>query len=160
MVQFTTTPAEIQDIDEILEITRLCRLSPWSPEDLKDEIGRTNSLLIVVFSGDRENVQGFISGRLVPAAVAENLFDAEIYNIGVKPESRNKGAGALLLSEFLDQCRGSGVSDVWLEVRVSNEAALRFYRAHGFTDAGVRKAFYSGPVEDALALKLTIGKFT
>ena len=39
-----------------------------------------------------------------------------------------------------------------LEVRVSNESAIRLYRSRGFTDAGVRPRYYSDNREDALIM--------
>jgi len=39
-----------------------------------------------------------------------------------------------------------------LEVRISNEAARRFYLAHGLSEVAVRKGYYHNPHEDALAM--------
>jgi ribosomal-protein-alanine N-acetyltransferase len=38
-------------------------------------------------------------------------------------------------------------------VRSSNAAAIALYRRHGFSQAGIRRAYYSAPVEDALLLQ-------
>jgi ribosomal-protein-alanine N-acetyltransferase len=39
-----------------------------------------------------------------------------------------------------------------LEVRVSNDAAIRLYRGRGFVDSGVRPRYYSDNREDALIM--------
>ena len=39
-----------------------------------------------------------------------------------------------------------------LEVRRSNEPARRLYDRFGFSVAGVRRAYYTNPVEDAIVL--------
>ena len=46
-----------------------------------------------------------------------------------------------------------GPPPIRLEVRASNAAALALYQRHGFSAAGVRRAYYSAPVEDALLLQ-------
>ena len=45
-----------------------------------------------------------------------------------------------------------GVDHATLEVRRSNTAALRLYAKAGFVEAGVRRNYYTQPVEDALVL--------
>jgi ribosomal-protein-alanine N-acetyltransferase len=39
-----------------------------------------------------------------------------------------------------------------LEVRLSNMPARRLYERFGFSVAGVRRAYYTNPVEDAIVL--------
>jgi len=43
-----------------------------------------------------------------------------------------------------------------LEVRESNTPALQLYQRAGFKKAGVRKNYYSTPVEDALVLSFVL----
>ena len=46
-----------------------------------------------------------------------------------------------------------GVRKIFLEVRISNTAAIRLYETCGFEQVGERKKYYSDPVEDALVMK-------
>lgn len=46
----------------------------------------------------------------------------------------------------------AGCTDIFLEVRVSNQAALQFYRKLGYEVLSVRKNYYSNPVEDAFIM--------
>jgi ribosomal-protein-alanine N-acetyltransferase len=48
----------------------------------------------------------------------------------------------------------AGVSEVILEVRASNAAAVGFYRALGFAENGRRARYYADPEEDALLMRL------
>ena len=52
----------------------------------------------------------------------------------------------------MDEAIGRGVTRATLEVRRSNAAALRLYEHLGFSLSGVRRNYYTNPVEDALIL--------
>ena len=51
-----------------------------------------------------------------------------------------------------ETARSSARSRATLEVRRSNEPAQKLYEKFGFTVAGVRRRYYSNPIEDALVL--------
>ena len=53
---------------------------------------------------------------------------------------------------MLGQGAQSGALRATLEVRQSNDAARMLYERFGFAVAGVRRSYYSKPVEDALVL--------
>ena len=69
---------------------------------------------------------------------------------------RRQGVGSALIAACLTWAAKAGASKVRLEVRASNTAAHALYRRHGFLPAGVRRAYYSAPVEDALVLQATL----
>ena len=52
----------------------------------------------------------------------------------------------------------TGNEQVDLEVRASNEAALRLYRRAGFRAIGRRRGYYADPIEDAVLLRLDLAK--
>ena len=56
--------------------------------------------------------------------------------------------------EPLELCEGGrlGAHRATLEVRRSNDVARHLYERLGFSTAGVRRAYYTNPVEDALVL--------
>jgi ribosomal-protein-alanine N-acetyltransferase len=54
---------------------------------------------------------------------------------------------------FVEQARTTGASTIRLEVRASNAAARALYQRYGFSAAGIRRAYYSAPLEDALLLQ-------
>ena len=57
--------------------------------------------------------------------------------------------GSSLLIEKMAQ---RGITRIVLEVRVSNDPAIRLYERHGFLVVGTRKNFYEKPVEDAYVM--------
>ena len=57
-----------------------------------------------------------------------------------------------MLEALMERGRERGIERYTLEVRVSNEPAIRLYHRLGFEDAGIRKNFYEKPSEDALIM--------
>lgn len=84
------------------------------------------------------------AGFLVWRKVAEGEF--EILNLAVAKEHRRRGLASALLAAAMRPGRW------FLEVRQSNRAARGFYGAAGFREAGIRRAYYIGPTEDAIVL--------
>jgi ribosomal-protein-alanine N-acetyltransferase len=80
------------------------------------------------------------------------LDELHINNLAVLPDLRRTGIGSLLLEFALTKGVELGARRATLEVRRSNEAARLLYERFGFSVAGVRVAYYSKPVEDALVL--------
>jgi len=83
------------------------------------------------------------------------LEEGELANIAVRDDLRGRGIGSRLLDCMVDVARGVGVRKIYLEVRESNEGALRLYGGRGFVEIGVRKGYYERPREDARVLQLT-----
>jgi len=82
---------------------------------------------------------------------------AELEAIAVTAEHQRRGLGRKLLEQIFEGVRKRGVSEIWLEVRVSNEPAIRIYRRAGMREVGLRKGYYADPAEDASVMSLTIG---
>jgi [ribosomal protein S18]-alanine N-acetyltransferase len=95
-------------------------------------------------------VAGFAIASLLPP-------EAELETIAVAPEQQRRGVGRELLKSLAETLRPRGVRSLLLEVRASNEAALRLYQQAGFLTAGRRPGYYSDPSEDALLMRLTLG---
>ena len=75
-----------------------------------------------------------------------------INNLAVRPELRGQGLASRLLAGVMAESARMGADSATLEVRRSNTPALRLYAKAGFTEAGVRRNYYTQPVEDALVL--------
>lgn len=76
--------------------------------------------------------------------------EAELLRIAVCPEARGKGHGRRLLAESSEALKALGVSELHLEVRVSNQGARSLYEAEGWVLAGLRKAYYRDGEDAAL----------
>jgi len=88
--------------------------------------------------------------RLIGFSLARAMFeDMELLKIGVTPEFQRRGFGTQLQDVTLAEGRMRGAARCFLEVRKSNQKAIRFYSASGFQITGARLTYYSNPIEDA-----------
>ncbi len=78
--------------------------------------------------------------------------EGNITNVAVSSGARRRGVGTGLLKYLMTQGDREGVTAYTLEVRVSNEAAIRMYEKLGFRSEGIRPNFYEKPTEDAMIM--------
>jgi len=93
------------------------------------------------------------AGAVVAYCAGWIIFDElHVNNLAVDPPWRRRGVASALLTFVLEAAAAEGATRATLEVRRSNEPALRLYERFGFAYAGVRTAYYRQPIEDALVL--------
>lgn len=142
----------VEDSASIHNIAVACGIDAWTADQYRDETNRSDAIFLI--AAEDSEIVGFIVGRSVPGT-AEGL-DGEVYNIAVLPQFRGRGIGQSLLENALKHFRTRRCRSVWLEVRASNVGAIYFYEINGFTRITIRRNFYSGPVEDAIVMRLTL----
>ncbi len=138
-----------QDVPQLEELETLTRLCFWGSENYIRFLTQTEyfgSKAVATVKSQTSRMIGFYLAR----SVVENL---ELLKIGVYPQFQNKGIGARLLDNALSEGIRRGCQRCYLEVRMSNESAIRFYLNHRFRVAGERANYYSDPVEDALVME-------
>ena len=96
-------------------------------------------------------LSGAVAGYGVMSLV---VGEAHLLNICVAPDWQHQGYGRFLLEHFMELARERGAGKMFLEVRLSNNAAIALYRGGGFNEVGMRKNYYPGEHgrEDALIL--------
>ena len=129
----------------MLQIERASFVNPWTREMYLAELENRGVSYCLVARNNSQEVVGFCSFWRV-------LDELHINNLAVAPPSRGVGVGTALLRAVLSQGARLGARRATLEVRRSNDAARRLYERLGFSVAGVRRAYYTSPVEDALVL--------
>jgi ribosomal-protein-alanine N-acetyltransferase len=75
-----------------------------------------------------------------------------VMNVAVAPKHRRKQIASALLDRLFDVTAGEGRRGYTLEVRVSNDVAIRLYERAGFKPRGVRRGYYTDNREDALIM--------
>jgi len=134
-----------EDLAGVMEVDRSSFATPWSREMYDTELQNSGISFIVVLRTPECRVAGYCSYRLV-------VDEVHINNVAVRAECRSKGFGRCLVEYALREGRNRGATRVLLEVRSGNVAARQLYESLGFTTIGLRRAYYSEPVEDALVL--------
>ena len=73
-------------------------------------------------------------------------------NLAVAESHRRRGIATRLMARLFEMTSGDGRRGYTLEVRVSNEAAIKLYESLGFKARGVRRGYYTDNREDALIM--------
>ncbi|WP_245838345.1 GNAT family N-acetyltransferase [Niveispirillum lacus] len=70
------------------------------------------------------------------------LDEGELLTLGTDPAAQGKGGGKALLRQGLSYLAQQGVTRCFLEVAVTNTAAIGLYALCGFQSAGQRRGYY------------------
>lgn len=135
------------DINDVLRIEQASFSIPWSREMFLCELTDHPFSYLYVAKDRSGKVLGYICYWLI-------FDEMNILNLAVDDELRRKGIGSDLIKFALRDGVSRGAGTVILEVRCSNEAAIRLYEKFGFRKAAVRKGYYDNPKEDALLMTL------
>ena len=138
---------ECRDLSGVYEISSKSFAAPWSLPAIEAEYNNDLAYYLVARSDDK--TIGFIGAWLV-------FDEVQITNIAVDPAYRGQGTAKLLLGRLITDMTARGMSVAFLEVRVSNVAALKLYEAFDFIYIGYRKQFYENN-EDAHLMSLSLG---
>lgn len=116
---------------------------PWSEKSFRDAVARQENIYVVAEE----------DGVILGYAGAWSVFgEADITNVCVKEDCRQKGIGKNLLRVLIEEGGKAGINTFFLEVRESNLAAIALYEGLGFQKIGVRKNFYEKPVENGIVM--------
>jgi [ribosomal protein S18]-alanine N-acetyltransferase len=135
----------LEQIDAVLAIEEASFTNPWTREMYMAELENPGVSYCFLANDAGGRPIGFCSFWRV-------LDELHINNLAVVPEQRRTGVASALLTFVLEEGVRLGARRATLEVRRSNDPARYLYEQFGFTVAGVRRGYYTRPVEDALVL--------
>jgi ribosomal-protein-alanine N-acetyltransferase len=135
-------PSDREAVDAILKPSDL-------RVDIDAELERKLSLVWVLRLDPRQDPVGFLLAWHV-------VDELHLLEIATHPEMRRRGVARNLLLALLEQARSLHARLLLLEVRRSNEAAIRLYRSLGFRTTGVRRGYYADNSEDALEMRIVL----
>ena len=134
---------DLVDLSGIETIEQRAYPTPWSRSMFASELAKPTSICLGAFEG--EDLIGYvINARYVDAW--------HVMNVAVEPEHRGRGIATALLERLFALTRDDERRGYTLEVRVSNEDAIRLYEKLGFTAHGTRRGYYTDNREDAVIM--------
>ena len=120
-------------VEAIAAIERESFALPWSVREIVSICNRAD------FCGVVAEMNGEIVGYLLGLTLFE---DAEVLRIAVSEKYRGQKIGGAILDTFFELVKARGAQKTFLEVRVSNEPAIRLYESRAFARGRVRKKYY------------------
>lgn len=142
------------DLGAVYAIQLKCpQAAQWRAEDYLPLAHDPSGTIFVAETGDSDPpvVAGFVVFHRV-------IDEAEVRNIAIDPSHQQRGIARALMAAGIHAMRDFGVRKLFLEVRASNQAALKLYRAVGFKLLYIRHDYYHDPVEDALVMVCAIDR--
>jgi ribosomal-protein-alanine N-acetyltransferase len=134
-----------EDLDAVLFMEAECFTSPWTREMYLAELENVGTSFCYLARMDEGEAVGFCSFWRV-------MDELHINNLAVLAPWRRRGIGRALMTHVLEEGVRLGAHSATLEVRRSNDIARQMYEHLGFVASGVRRAYYTNPIEDALVM--------
>lgn len=127
------------DLDAIAALESAIFSDAWSKKAIAESLAQ--DYVTILTAVEEENVCGYL-------ICYRMINEGNIVRVAVDPSIRRKGIGRKLMEEILIKGEEMGLTEYSLEVRVSNEPAISLYTDFGFVSEGIRKNYYTEPVED------------
>jgi ribosomal-protein-alanine N-acetyltransferase len=143
-------PLAYADLPQVIAIERRAFPTPWSLAMFVLELSKPSGICLAALD------HGVIVGYLVCSR-----YDTvwHLMNVAVEPARQRQGIASTLLERLFEQADRPN-EQYTLEVRTSNDGAIRLYERFGFRAAGRRRAYYHDNREDALIMWRTVEERT
>jgi [ribosomal protein S18]-alanine N-acetyltransferase len=136
---------EIRDLNAVEVIERASYPTPWSRSMFAGELAKPSSISLGAFDPETNELLGYL--------IISRYVDAwHVMNLAVAPDHRRRRIAASLLERLFELTTGESRRGYTLEVRVSNDVAIKLYEQAGFKARGIRRGYYTDNREDALIM--------
>ncbi len=142
-------PMGEKDLDEVAAAEKEIYPFPWTRGNFLDALQAGYSAWVL------RDAEGQVAAYSVMMMA---LDEAHLLNISVARHAQRTGLGWRTMDWMADVARGHGGRTMLLEVRPSNEAAVRLYERYGFERIGVRRGYYpaNSGREDAIVMRIPL----
>lgn len=163
ITELSFLPMTVTDLDSVLAIESVSHIHPWTRGNFSDSLAAGHWAYCV-----RPQLSDAVKGSYLDPEILWAyciLFPAvdelHLLNITVSPKLRRLGIGVKMMNAIEGVAAQQNMPRIILEVRPSNESALKLYQRLGYEQIGMRKNYYpvdatSGLREDALVLAKSI----
>jgi ribosomal-protein-alanine N-acetyltransferase len=127
----------LSDIKPVISIEQQCHSHPWSEKLFLSHFGSRyfNHVLKI---GD-ETIGYFIANHIAG--------EVSLMNIAIAPHFQGQGYGFHLMNQLINKSKQQDHVEIWLEVRESNQNAIKLYQKTGFVEVDKRKNYY--PIDNS-----------
>ena len=136
------------DLSAIELIENEVHAYPWTRGNFLDSLKSNHTCLMMKVN---DEIIGF-------SVIMFVLDECHLLNISIKISMQKQGYGSHLLNEVIRRANLAYSKTIYLEVRISNQAAIHLYDKHGFNEMSIRKDYYRAKEgrEDAVLMGLVI----
>jgi len=156
-------PMGLADLDAVLAIESISHVHPWTRGNFTDSLAVGHWAYCIRPQVDKPIEGSYLDPHILWAYCI--LFPAvdelHLLNITVSPKLRSLGIGLRMMKAIEGVAAQQKMPRIILEVRPSNNSAIRLYKSLGYEQIGIRKNYYpvdlsSGRREDALVMAKSI----
>lgn len=133
----------VDDLEQVMEIENDLFAVPWTKEGYFTFLTREDAMFLVV--EEKGRILGYCGLLMV-------LDEGDVTNVAVCRDRQREGIGHFLMDSLIRLSAERGITTIHLEVRESNATAIRLYERMGFAKDGIRKNYYTDPVEHAVLM--------
>ena len=140
----------LTDLDHVAVIENAVYSHPWTHGNFVDSLNSAYVCWVL-----RDTAQRMVGYFFLMPVVDE----MHLLNISVDGNLHGQGIGRIMLDKVVVLTRESNMTSVLLEVRPSNTRAMAIYARYGFTEIGLRRAYYPAAGdsrEDAIVMRLSV----
>jgi len=152
--------AKKEDLEQIIEINRMSLPENYSYDYFVYHLRDFGDLFLVatVKENGKEKIVGYIMNR-IEIGLSNFGFSltkkGHVISIAVLEEYRRRGIGFSLMILAIEKFKKHNVSEIYLEVRVTNYPAINLYKKLNFEVVKVIPNYYSDG-EDAYVMSLRL----
>lgn len=141
-------PMHEADLDAVMKIEPTVYSHPWTRGNFNDSLKSRHNAWVLT---QQDEIVAYALMMIV-------LDEAHLLNISVAKRYQKQGLGRMLLTHMIDQARELNTLNMFLEVRVSNIAAITLYEDIGFVEMSIRRGYYPATKgrEDAVLMGLAL----
>lgn len=142
-LSYTIRQAELSDINEIMKINKICLPENYSFDFFYRILSDFGYACVI---GELEGeIVGYVLSRIerpFTSFLGVQSAKGHVISIAIIPKYRRKGLGIKIMKYGLKKLIDHEVETIYLEVRVSNVAAIEMYRKLGFYIKKEFKEYY------------------
>lgn len=133
------------DLDAVMAIENVIYTHPWTRGNFVDSLSAGSHCWIM-------QLGGVTVGYVV---LSTGAGEAHLLNLSIGAVWQRRGLGRTFISYVIDFIEKNEIEAMFLEVRVSNQAARTLYAQSGFREIGRRRGYYPAYQgrEDAIVLE-------